>query len=111
MSGRLPIDKVKVGDKITEPVINSFGQTIVPARTVLNNKHIKLFKMWNIKSVTIEQDGDDRSEADIEFSDEVLLLAKKRLDKRLKWEPENDFEQDLYLLGIINAANKIVKSQ
>ncbi|MBI5325674.1 MAG: hypothetical protein HZB41_10480 [Ignavibacteriae bacterium] len=97
---------IKTGMVVSEPVVNSFGQTLISAGVEINEQHIKLLKLWNISCVSIKtSDGDELEE----LSEEMINLGLERLLKRLTWKPRNENEQDLIDLGIISAVNLIAR--
>lgn len=89
-----------------EPIINNFGQTLLPAAMEIRAKHIEMLKLWNVQAVYVKSDEQDDG---LVFNDEVLQQSKELLFKRLAWEPRNALEEDLIELGIMAEANTIIK--
>src|SRR3989339_577908 len=47
-------NNVNAGMVVSEPVVNSFGQTLISTGVEINEQHIKLLKMWNISCISIK---------------------------------------------------------
>lgn len=108
MPKTITIKQLEEGMVLHSSAINTFGQTLVPAGTIINQNHINALKTWNISSVIIKtEETEDKNE----FSEELLELAKQDVYSRIKWEPSNKNELDLINLGIIAVAHRIKKQQ
>jgi hypothetical protein len=57
--GTLLIEEAEPGLRVTSPVINEKGQLLLPAGTVLSDRHLRLLKSWGVGSVEIEGPTDD----------------------------------------------------
>ena len=101
MARFITLEEIEDGMVVSEPAVNKFGNTLLPAGATLKVSHINLLKTWNIKTLCIK--GDELEE-DAEITEEQISMAKERLDGRMLWKPRNDFERDLYNMGIIVAA-------
>ncbi len=97
----ITVEQIKDGMIVAEPVINNFGFTLVPSGTILNEKHKKVLKTWNVYTVSIKTDD---TEDESEISEELKKLAIDRISKRMKWTPRNSQEINLYNTAIIRAA-------
>lgn len=108
MSEFIPIDKIETGMELAEPVVNNFGQIMVPAGFEIKDKHIRLIKTWNISGIMIkgENDGDD-----IQISPQILESVKNRVEKRMSWKANNEIEKDLFNSVIRHLAIKAMKSR
>lgn len=107
MSTSVPIDEIKEGMVLAGPVVNSFGQTLIPAGATLKPSHSNLLKTWNISQVSIK--GEDSSD-EIEITEEIRKIVLQRLQSRAKWIPESATEKDIFEIGIIAEANKLLNS-
>ena len=92
----LDITSITEGDVLSEPVLNNFGQVLVPSGAKLSERHINLLKTWNIKTVVIV--GGEQEEED--FSDELISAGLEVLSPRMNWTPRNEFENEILALGI-----------
>lgn len=93
------LDSINVGDVLTEPVMNSFNQVLIPAGATLTEKHINLLKTWNIGSVCVQSSGVE--EAVEEMSDELKAKFLQIYSERVTWEIENKYEQELWDMGLL----------
>ncbi len=97
----ITLEDIEDGMILSEPAINKFGNTLLPAGATLKTSHSNLLKTWNIKTLCIKGDN---LEEDAELTSEQIEQAKERLNGRMNWSPRNELEKDLYNLGIIVAA-------
>ena len=105
MSHSIGIDEVLNGMVLAAPVKNKYGQVILSAGTVLEDKHGKIFRMWGIKELFIKAEND--SGIKDEQAARRLSDAKEILSKRLKWNPKNKTEEELYELALQITLEKI----
>jgi len=103
---RISLSELKEGDQIAEPVINNFGQTLIPSKTKITVRYINLLKMWGIENVFIKESDNFNSEDDMVVSDETKQHIQMQLSKRFKWQPDNEWESAIFQL----AYSKMVKS-
>jgi hypothetical protein len=54
------IDDLKPGDILSGPVMNNFGQIMIPAGAVLKENHIRLLKSWETNLNNRDKDWDWR---------------------------------------------------
>lgn len=92
------IKEIKDGMILSDSIVNNFGQTLLPAGSVLKESHFRFFRTWNITGIMIKSDVEDE---DKELSPELIKIAKARLQKRMNWSPKNNIEQDLFEMAII----------
>ena len=105
-------DEIEEGQILLHPIINSYGQMIMPAGAVVSLKHINILKTWNIKTITIKEEDDvEEEEAGSDFGDEIFKQATQRIEGRLNWIPENEWEQELYNIGLKRACEIIGRSK
>ncbi len=105
MSHSIGIDELLNGMVLAAPVKNKYGQIILNAGTVLEEKHGKMFRMWGIKEIYIKKEDDpgvEDKQAARKLSD-----AKEILSKRLTWKPKNKTEEELYELALQITLEKI----
>jgi hypothetical protein len=91
------VNEIIDGMILSEPIVNNFGQTLLPFGAILSEKHIRIFRTWNITGVMIKSDQDD----DTELSPELQVLARERLRKRMGWLPRNAIEKNLVDMAVI----------
>ena len=108
MAQSIVIEDIKDGDILAEPVLNNYGQTLIPSGATLKQSHVNLLRTWNILSITIKSDQNEGDDG-FEFSEEVKAMATEQMIRRMKWKPRNPNEEDLFQLGVFSAAKKIIK--
>lgn len=97
------ISELEEGDILAEPLISSYGTFLLPGGTPINQKQIKLMKMWNIKKVVIRMDIEN---FDSWLSDELLSYSYKVFSERCPWKPTNEYDGDLFRMGVIYEARR-----
>ncbi len=93
MPNIIQIDKVQKGMVLAEPIVNSFGQTLISSGIEIKDNHIRVLKTWNVRSVIVKE---DENEEEVEITKEMILLAQKKLSERVLWNPRTEEEKDLY---------------
>jgi hypothetical protein len=87
------IEEIEPGLLLAEPVVNNFGQTMIPVGAELQEKHLRLLKTWNVAGVMVKGDGEDE---EIEISPQMIEIAIKKLESSMKWKCELTIELDLF---------------
>lgn len=87
------IEDIKVGMILSEPVQNNFGQTMIPKDFNLEEKHLKMLKLWNISGAMIKKSDDDKQ---VELSPELIKKVKESIELRMDWKINNSIETDLF---------------
>lgn len=99
MANYILVNEISDGMILSESIVNNFGQTLLPFGAILSEKHIRIFRTWNITGVMIKSNSDEDEE--IEISPELQALARERLRRRMSWSPRNAIERDLVDMAII----------
>lgn len=89
------LEEIAPGQVLSAPILNRYGQTLLAAGIVIEEKHLLMFKTWGIKHITIEGAVNETEEA-VEISEGLLNLAKIHVRKRILWEAETQIETDLF---------------
>ncbi|HRK59924.1 MAG TPA: hypothetical protein PLI74_09795 [Candidatus Kapabacteria bacterium] len=106
MARVISCDEIEQGMILAQPILNKFGQILLPANVELQKKHSQLLKTWGITSVTIKgEEGDDK---EIEISEEMRLLIEENLKNKILWQPINAYEKEVYQLAFLSEAKKIL---
>lgn len=82
------------GMVLEKAIKNKYGQLLIPANTLLEEKHKKLLKTWGITSAHIKSEEEnpvDRIPENNQKSEELNLLYE-----RFGWKPRNPNEEDLF---------------
>ena len=98
------IDDLREGMVLAEPVVNKYGQTLIPSGAELSSKHVNLLRTWNIFHVSVKSDNEENVN---EISEELRQLAKERLDKKTDWKPRNLSEKNILELAILSIGKQI----
>lgn len=97
---------VEPGLILAEPVLNQFGQTLLPRGVELQPRHLKVLKTWGCKTVKVKEEGFPKKEAEV--SPEVLDRALARVNWRLKWEPTTNLEKEIFQLAVKRVIQKFL---
>jgi hypothetical protein len=92
---------------LAEPVMNQFGQTLLPQGVELQARHLKVLKTWGCKTVRIKEEA--RSEKEPEVSPEIMERALARVNWRLEWEPTTGLEKELFQLAVKRVIQKFLE--
>lgn len=76
---------------LAEDIKNKYGQLLISAETVLNEKHVRLLKTWGVSVVSIVGEGEE----ELVITEEERENKKVEILKEIGWKPENKFEEDL----------------
>lgn len=103
MKESVEISKLNEGMEVAEPVMNNFGQTLIPKGIQITARHINILKTWQISTIVIKTGEDKGNEIGVDdvISDELRASAELLLKKRLNWIPENQYEQAIYDMALI----------
>ena len=105
MSTSIKIENLLTGMKLAVPVKNKYGQIMLAADTVIEEKHKKILKMWGITDLYIKHEQEAGGE---NVDDERKIAdAKEALAQRLAWAPKNEIEEELYALALQITLEKI----
>jgi hypothetical protein len=104
MPSVVQIDDIEEGMVLAEPIVNSFGQTLINSGIELKDNHIRVLKTWSIRSVTIKE---DENEEEVEITKEMIILAQKKVAERVFWKPRTDEEKDMYKSVVLHFAKNI----
>ncbi|MGK9475327.1 hypothetical protein [Melioribacter sp. OK-6-Me] len=84
------IEGIEDGMVLAEDVKNKYGHLLIPAETVLSQKHKLLLKTWGITVVSIKSEDEQ-----ITFTEEEKKTEREELLKQINWTIENEYEEDL----------------
>ncbi|MBX3009636.1 MAG: hypothetical protein KF816_16555 [Melioribacteraceae bacterium] len=101
----IAIEKITSGTKLASDVRNKYGQILLGAGMELDEKHKKIFKMWGI--VTVEIEDKKTATTNIEGDEALLEEAKNKLQSRLNWQPSNSIEIDIYEMALQKILSKM----
>ena len=106
MSRFINIEDLEEEMALAEPIVNNFGQVLLPSGVIIKDSHKKILRTWNIRIVAIK--GEDDSLTD-DFSDELKKLAMEKLEKRMLWQPRNNIEIDLINVAVTQSCRLMTK--
>ncbi len=101
MAKNVGCDELTEGMVLAEAVMNNYGQTLLPTGVKLDANHLRVLRTWNIASVAVQVEGENR---DFVISEKVRRVAEERLRQRITWLPRNINEQDLFAMGVRHVA-------
>lgn len=101
------IDLLESGMTLEKPVLNKFEQVLLPIGTELTDRHIRLLKTWNIDFVEVR---DREKEEELGISDEAIAEAIEAVSRRMNWRPANQYENDIFQMGVLNLAEKKMRA-
>ena len=108
MSKTVATEELKPGMVLAKSVENRNFQTLLPGGIKLNDNYISILKKWEILSVSIMQEEEEKSEHTRASKAKGKSPAAIRLSQRLLWDPENDFENEIYKMALKKSAKVII---
>lgn len=93
MSSIVDVNGIEEGMVLAEPLVNKFGQTLMPAGAVLKNTHKRLLKTWQIRTVHVKTNNPGEEDS---IGDEALFEAERKLRSKMEWEPREPIEKNLF---------------
>jgi hypothetical protein len=108
MAKFINIDDIEEGMSLAEPIVNNFGQILLPSGVTIRESHKKLLRTWNVRVVAIKIEGDDSAN---NFSEELKAKAREKVLKRLQWTAKSNFESDLLNVAVIQACKIMSKNK
>ncbi len=96
--GIISLDDIKSGMMLASDLIGANGRFLLPKGTVLEEKHLRVFKIWGVTQADIR--GMDREKADAEMESELdqqdLERSKEFVTALFRFaDPENTFLGEL----------------
>lgn len=95
------LEEIEPGMVLSEPVQNNFGQTMIPKDFTIEEKHLRMLKLWNITGIIIKRDEEDVKK---ELTPDVIKKYKDRLESRMSWKAENAIENNMFSCAIKHLA-------
>lgn len=96
MSNLIEIEKSEPGMILAAPILNRYGQVLLSTGVELKPSHLKMFRTWGIKLITVK--GEEFEEAVI--TEELKKKAEEIFSTRMTWEAKSDFEKGLFKMGV-----------
>ena len=97
MSNLIEVEKSEPGMILAAPILNRYGQVLLSSGIQLMPRHLKMFKTWGIKLITVKG---AEFEADVVVTEEMKSKAEKIFSNRIKWEIKSEFEKCLFEIGV-----------
>lgn len=108
MAKFINIDDLEEGMHLAEPIVNNFGQILLPPGVCIKESHKKLLRTWNVRVVAIRTDGDSDS---ANYSEELRAAARERAMKRFLWTAKSNFESDLFNVAVLQLCKTMSKNK
>ena len=102
------IENIENGMVLAKAITSKMGQVLLGADVKLEIKHKNLFKLWGIKSITIQTSEVSENEG---INQGLMLIAKQEFMKNIVWEPQSIFEKEIMEISILSIYHTLVKSK
>lgn len=102
MAEFIGIDNALPGQILAKPVYNKFKQILLQQGVILDEKNIKLLKVWGVTTVCIESDNKTQEQT-IDIDKEEIINNVKKM---FLWEPFSDFEKNLFNFAVEHQIKK-----
>ena len=97
MSNLIEIEKSEPGMILAAPILNRYGQVLLSTGVELMPSHLKMFRTWGIKLITVK--GEEFEEEAV-INEDLKLKAEEIFSARITWEAKSDFEKGLFEMGV-----------
>lgn len=107
--GLVTIDDIKPGMVLESDLYGSNGRFLMPAGTVVDDKHIRVFKIWGVTEIGIKGDGAAGERGGSGGPDPEALKKSEELVERVfvLTDPENPAIQEFRKLSVLRGARLI----
>lgn len=96
----IPVSEAMIGMVVANSIINSYGQTLLPDKSIIEEQHLKLFKIWGVDSVSIHRRDEAQDSSMQELTSSLLEQGLRRLRQHVKWNPRIPIEHNLFKTAI-----------
>lgn len=104
MARLITLDEIEDGMVLSTPAKNKFGQILLGAGLPLTQKHKGMLKTWGVTMLQIVDEAE--LEEAKSFTSVMRDDASQKLVQRLQWEPENEYEKDLFEMALRSILEK-----
>lgn len=108
MSRIINVNNIEDGMVTAEVVKNNFGVVMLPAGAILEERHKRILKGWNIQTVCIKSNDNG---ANSEISEELLHTAEERLKAKMDWVPKDEFEKSMFDSAVCYVAKSLMREK
>ena len=104
MITRVPVDQLKAGMILAEPVMNKnrSKEEGLSAGTKLSEYHLAAIKTWGISSVAIDEEI---------VGPEIKHEAFQRVKGRMHWVPSHPIEEEIYKVALQRAEDLLSRKE
>ena len=108
MATRIPVENIKPGMFLAEPIVNKHQKEVLPSGTKLTEYHTTFLKNCGIQFVAINH---NLELVDSKSDSEIRALATQRVDRRMRWKPCNPMEEEIYQVAIQCAEHVLLRKK
>lgn len=107
--GIVTIGEIKPGMVLESDLYGSNGRFLMPAGAVVDDKHIRVFKIWGVTEIEVKGDGVDGPRGEPESLDAETLARSEAHVERLfaLTDPENQAVREFKKLSVLRGARMI----
>ena len=102
MATRIQVEKLNPGMILAEPITTRSKKEVLSAGTKLTDSHIAAIKTWGLSFVTVQEET---------VLSEIRPKALQRVKARMRWEPSNPIEEEIYQIAIQRAEDLLLKKE
>ena len=93
----LTTDELEEGMVLHETAKDNFGHFLFPIGTLLTSNVIETLKKWFSGSIIVKT----ANEVEVtDFTEEQISNSKEKILNRMNWEPENNFELEIFQMAV-----------
>jgi hypothetical protein len=102
MAARIPVEELNPGMVLAEPILNRAKKEVLSVGTTLTDSHVAAIKSWGLSFVTVQEET---------ALSEIRPKAVQRVKGRMRWEPSNPIEEEIYKIALQRAEDLLLKKE
>lgn len=110
---RIPIHDLEPDVELAEDARDASGRKLVSMGTRITHRHIRAFKIWDVKEVAIVSDDENctpKSDPLSRMTPELWALARSRTETRFRMvDLSSPVMRTLFDLGLLQSGRRVAK--
>jgi hypothetical protein len=109
--GTISVDKIRPGMVLEKPVTTAQGKMLLPAGTVISDRHLYLFKSWGISGADIEGAGESQEDDFSDLTDEERESVEHLIYMLFPYEDLDPLNEELKRAATVQKIQQIKRTR
>lgn len=96
----IPVSEAMIGMVVANSITTPYGTTLLPSKSIIEERHLKLFKIWGVDSVSIHRREEAQDSSMQDLTPSLLEQGLRRLRRHVQWNPRIPIEHNLFKTAI-----------